>query len=463
MFWRKCGKLIATSPTGGSLINCDECPCPYYGIFFVTQYATTYDPEGGSSGMDYSNYCYKSLEPHRAGIFNNETAISLNANYGTKICIPISRSAAMSGLVGSRSGTIDSTEVCAEYNDDYTECLRYNKVSYDIKIYRIGKCFDDYDAFAEYFYGPCGVEPDSDGNYPAIFNGDPINGSYTSVAGDCLYTYWTPLAQELLIPRVQVETTMYGIDHQIHPREQYIVTDDDTGSMRVEYDCMTLLTNGNQTYYKIGGSGHYNEEGYWEYEAPDCCEYWSGSRDALSKINEKINEDKGNKESFIEKDQYIDTIPGRYNTMCLNRTVFTYIDGMDVHGYQNYHRRYGIIKFVKPDNARSDATGVRCIVTAYYQKYNQGEDCTLTNGDPPEPQYMYNNQEVTFRFGDTIETNILDNQVTFKIVNSQECANDCTYDSDSNRPEFNWCSHIGDGTHTEDFILHIAAIEYTFG
>lgn len=465
MFWRKCGKLISTSPNGGSLINCDECPCPYYGIFVISEYVRMFDPKKSSATLRVDDYCIKRLIPIVTGILNNELTINLDVERSHRVCIPISRSAAMSGQVGSYKETFTSKHYCAEYNS--TACVRFYNISVDIRVYRIGKCFDDYDAFAEYFYGPCGVEPDENGEYPAIFSGDPVNGNWTSAAGGCLYSYWMDQAEYLYKPRMTIEAIVYTLDQKVHP---YTVKYDEEGEP--EYHAMLLETNGNATWYKIGGKWGEDEWGNYTYISPNCCERWSGSSDALLDLNEKINEDKGSKDRFEESTrQYHNiTIPHSDYGQCAYITLFAYRDGLDVHGYQYYRRRYGKIKFIKPDGARSDATGVRCIVSMYYQKLNQGEYCTVTNGATPDPQYMYGSStadaEVTFKFGDTIETNILDNQPDFKIVNDQECDDDC---KGENSPDYNWCSCEGRGDdngncpHTEEFIVRIAAVDYTFG
>lgn len=467
-------------------------------------YTTTY-PEDTEPPLP--DYCSMQINVYPAGIYDNELLIPVAAatvDY-RYICVPISRTAGPGGLVGRKTGTID-TGWCNEYecveqdtdgNCTKTGCKTYLRTSYDYYVYRIGKCYDDYDEFAAYFYSKCGGTPDSNGKYPAIFNGSPRDYmNYSSSAGACLNNYWRTHADRLFRPRVNIKTTSYELSHKILWYAVNYELDDantPTGPSHATYEYISLVTNRDDTSeikYKTGGSAEYDESGkYWNYYAASCAERWDSVPEIVSKINEKIQEDKQHKDRFVTYSVDTKSIPYsdryHYNSQCHpGITIYTYIDGIDVHSYQYYHKHYGIIEFLRPEPSTegedpivpSAATGVKCLITGYYTQYNRGKYCTLTNEGkdtsdaplPPDAEYLYKNQIVTFRFGDKIETRVLDNQVTFQIINERDCKSEKTCKESSadcqdyNRPEFGTCSSIGDSAHTEEFVCTIAVIAYTF-
>ena len=103
MFWQKCGKLI--------LIDCDTCPCPYWGIFLFLR-----RPYNQTTGA--IDYCEVSASIQIKNVFNN----CLTYNFGQgDVDIRISLNA--SGVVGTYHGCINNT------------CV-------DVQVYKLSPCFE---------------------------------------------------------------------------------------------------------------------------------------------------------------------------------------------------------------------------------------------------------------------------------------------------------------------------------
>ena len=108
MFWTKCGKLI--------LIDCDTCPCPYWGVFvFVVK------PYNQSTGA--IDYCSASASTQIKNVLDN--CITFN---GASIRITTQSE----GLVGSFHGCRNNS------------CM-------DILVYKVSPCFQTYAECYEFY------------------------------------------------------------------------------------------------------------------------------------------------------------------------------------------------------------------------------------------------------------------------------------------------------------------------
>lgn len=155
MFWIKCGKIVTDK--SGKLINCDECPCPYWGIFVFLN--RSYNKNTGQT-----NYCYQSAEVKLLPV--EQGCLAYSNMYQRKI--KVSRKPDANGKVGYVKNCVGCYEDCVEWDADWN-CIRTQQYCDDcsqITVYRISPCFQTKKQALEYFYADTEVIPDTNGNYP---------------------------------------------------------------------------------------------------------------------------------------------------------------------------------------------------------------------------------------------------------------------------------------------------------
>ena len=181
MFWEKCGKILTKN---GKIVDCRDCPCGYWALFVFKSRSYNQD-----TGEPY-NECSWSYTVQPMEVINSKINYD---NYGPRRCIEVNRQPDGEGKVGYVKSCEDCWDECCEWNEDWSECLRTCRYCYDcseIYVYRLSPCFDSMQEFAEWFYSGCGVQPDSQGNYPALTE-VWYGTSYTSSAAyECIDNYW---------------------------------------------------------------------------------------------------------------------------------------------------------------------------------------------------------------------------------------------------------------------------------
>ena len=164
MFWRKCGKLISD---GASIIRCDYSPCPYYAVL----------------GFKYRWLNQETMEPTDKCTWSFEVGV-YTVQQGKidwmETCIPISTN---SGEVAHKKFKSGCWTDCFEW-DDQGNCI--NEVehcmnAYEVYVYNISGCYDNYEDFLDAFYGECGIQRNEEGKYDE----DPLEGGSSS----CMETW----------------------------------------------------------------------------------------------------------------------------------------------------------------------------------------------------------------------------------------------------------------------------------
>ena len=487
MFWTKCDKIMLNS--SGSLERCDDCPCGYWGIFVIVVYSKSYKKGEQDSRLTRDNYCYKNLTTTVFQVTDNTVDLASYIDYrGEKLCVKLSRTAdPATGIVASVDKDIKdpASSDCDEWNDDYTVCLKPAewRIHYEIKVYRIGDAYDDYTKFARYFYSGCGVSPDASGQYPAILELNYGRWTMTGSAQNCIYNYWQQEADRRYKPSCIINYDIYTWSFNLwYPsvecvEEEYCYnycngdckayddemncTDCDGELVRscetycdhpIHDSILVNFTNEEQEYYYTIGGRAYFEDNVWKYESPDCCEFWSGTRSAVGQVN-SYEERRTRPEHYNLDDSasVAANIPGSWGNMCWSGEHEAY------HGnhptYSQFWKKFQFakLKFERGENTPPGASGVQVMITAYSHKTDD-EDAIEKNVDT----YMYENETVTFKFGEEKELPRCDNMRTYYIKNEQDCSEDC---EEGGRPDL-----YPQGWHstTEKFYVSLAVIRYVY-
>lgn len=479
MFWRKCGKLMINPD--GKLSNCPECPCGYYGLFVFEHYTHAYIaeypdhagprcPDDPEQEWWYQDFCYKTLGAFPAHVVNNEIwpyGLVLQLPYiDGSICIPVSRQAQPDGTVaGDQELEFTYSYMECESTDGETE---YAKITYLVHIYRIGDCYDNYDDFATFFYSGCGVLPDAmTGKFPDIFETVNWNGAwYETMTGDaisCIQSYWNDYADKLYLPRCVVNYTKHTFAYNLWPRANIPGNnskpeDGGTGSenvMRISSrDCGDPdvdFSIGHTHWCPSCNGGN----GRWEFT---CCDWWDGSIDALEQVNEwdSAAADDDDKYCVVAGEESIINIPTSEKRMCIEGLQSEAYYG-DYYG-QHYwrQRQYATLKIDRADDTPEDATGVVCWAYIYSQKTN--DDFAVEKN---KTTYIYNQEQVTFKFGEEYRFPTCDNIKPWTFANDRsDCAEDCV-DGATNGDDPIVDPH-GWHDNTELFYANFAVIRYSY-
>lgn len=484
MFWRKCGKLMVNPD--GKLSNCPECPCGYYGLFVMVYYMHSLKnrPSGteiyrcpGDPKLDwlYSDFCSMDMVVFPAHVVDNELkpyqyAINVGGmpiGFDKDVCIPVSRQAQPDGTVA------DDQELELEYymTCDYTSNPPvYAKIDYLVHIYRIGDCFDNYDDFAIFFYSGCGVLPDAvTGKLPDIFDTENWDGVWyetaTRNATSCINTNWNTYADKLYRPRCIATYTNYTFSYGLFPRTNIPGNDSkpEDGGTGSEY-VMRITVNDcgvSDVDFSIGHT-HWCEScnsggGRWEFT---CCDWWDGSIDALEQVNEwdaaAVDDDTNYcvVNSADTGGERIINIPG--DNMCMDGLMAEAYYGTLNDGHYWRGRQYATLKIDKAADTPDNATGIVCCALIYSQKTNDKfaiEQDKIT--------YIYNHEQVTFKFGEEYRFPTCDNIKPWTFANDRsDCAEDCVDDVDNGDDPI--VDPHGWHNNTENFYTNVAFIRYSY-
>ncbi len=477
MFWRKGNSALKNS--AGNLILCGQCPCPYYGLFALVY--NSYDQQTGKV-----NYCYPNLLVTAAEVLDNKIEVFTNAQR----CIPIQRQPDGEGKVGYQKSCVDCWMDCYEW-DENGNCTDEHEFCMDcseITVYRMSPCFDQYAEFAEWFYGGCNRLPDSEGKYPDIF----YSGNMTNEANSCVNDHWYEIASRKYLAGCQIKFDLrhWGFDFFPYTQRCAEITEcysycsgnclayDDQGNCsecdgEIQQDCMTFCDHpieetllvrpapGTEPFhYRIGGSYHWDSEcnngqGCNVYTPPNCCEFWAGSRDALAQMIEYDENGKQDLENYLLKSTEEKSIPSGSNHKCWAVDYEAYHGCYTYSGpcWQFWHAvHYGLLTVTQPENAPSNAIGVKVRATAYTQKTND-EAAIIKN----QRDYLYDNTEISLFFGEEMQLPVVDNMQQYHITNEQDCYGDDDPCQNGGAPEY---APTGWHSTTETFHLELAVVKY---
>ena len=483
MFWRKCGKLMVNPD--GKLSNCPECPCGYYGLFVLEYYAHAYVdgypdhsnprcPGDPKQEWWYQDFCFKRLVVFPAHVVDNElkpyqyayNVGGMPIGFDRYTCIPISRQAQPDGTVA------DDQELELNYymTCDYTSNPPvYAKIDYLVHIYRIGDCYDNYDDFATFFYSGCGVLPDAmTGKFPDIFGTTNWDGVWyettTSSARSCINTNWNTYADKLYRPRCIVNHTNHTFSYNLWPRTNIPGNDSKpedggTGSENV-MRIVDRYCGASDVDFSIGHT-HWCPScnwgnGNWQFT---CCDWWDGSIDALEQVNEWDASAVDNDDKYCVADsdtggERIINIPG--NDMCIRGLQSEAYYGNYNEGQYWRQRQYATLKIDRADDTPEGATGVVCWAYIYSQKTN--DDFAI---EKDKITYVYNQEKVTFKFGEEYRFPTCDNIKPWTFANDRSvCVEDCV-DDGANGDDPSIDPH-GWHNNTELFYVNFAVISYSY-
>lgn len=284
MFWRKCGKIIRDD---AGIVRCDRSPCPYYAIFGFKYRWLNQDT------MEPVSDCSWSFD---VGVFS----VDQGKIEWMGACINVSTNVGECAHRKFKTGCYDE---CFEW-DDEGNCTReeeYCENVFEVYVYNISGCYDNYDEFLDMFFGKCGIERNENGEYDQ----DPLDE--WNYPWDCQEKWYEEFVNEYSLSfKVQMKSqvqTWYicGLDNDIDyikycgcPDDYYETTggcpDDCTefwepgnwnscGSSATRTDTSIPDPPFSKYYKYIRGGGHFTEEGYY---TQDCCD----ENGARSKIGE---------------------------------------------------------------------------------------------------------------------------------------------------------------------------------
>lgn len=336
MFWEKCGKIIAD--TAGKLIDCDNCPCPYWGLFvFVTR---SYDRK-----TDKVNYCYQSADIKLLPVTNNCLHYSYYDMYQRSI--KVNRTPDSKNQVGMVKNCVGCYLDCVEWDQNWQNCIREQEYCQDcsqIRVYRISPCFDTKKEAFEYFYFPCGIQPDSNGNYP--------ESQWSDEYYNCA-EYWMKQANKYKLNATftfedkEWSRSFYGTfvqdcDYMVQCYDwetgQLVYTGTDYPDNQ-NWDCWEYQTNCRD--YVISSSNGQ----FWGY-MPDNADYSEEQLEAvvgsaIGELNQFINQ------QITDQKNYQTTTDKRENSLCFKKDYQSFYGYYDYSGWGNCcsgHKWYGVRK-----------------------------------------------------------------------------------------------------------------------
>lgn len=392
MFWAKCGKILTNE--NGTIINCPSNPCGYYSVFGI-KYRWL-----DSETMQPYNTCSWYYSVFAAQV--KDSKIQWNDMYS--VCIQVSQNI---GLVAKKKVKEGCWMDCAQWDQNWQNCIReyqYCDFCVEIEVYNIAGCFDDYGKFAQFFYGKCGREPDSNGKYPNIFQTSWGYVYMTGEAWDCIENFWN-----------RYFCNLYMLDYKINIQQmnQYWILYSSYSEYQYETYCECYCDgywqvtdeNGNcpdgctKQCYEIGGYpiniGAYGDQNTAEHghgtivrskfvEAvsesqlgekqylDDCCRI-NAARGKIGEINSFMMEHVNKKESY--------TLGGTDSTTCTNSNSlcksFEYSSGP----YDNFYGSMDQVKFhvqwrkillERTSETPPEAKGIRFEMVLRNKKYDSG-------------------------------------------------------------------------------------------
>lgn len=364
MFWEKCGKIIADA--GGKLIDCDNCPCPYWAIFaFISR---SYNKETGEI-----NYCYQSADVKLLPVVNNCLQYSYYDMYERNI--KVNRTPDENGKVGTIKNCVGCWTDCVEWDENWQNCLREQQYCDDcsqIRVYRLSPCFQTKKEAFQYFYQGTEVQPDSQGNYPE----DEWSDQYYNT----LENIWRKKANKYKIN----SSFTYQVKEWGRSFYGTFVQDCDYMVQCYDWETGQLVYEG--TDYPADGG----DWDCWEYQT-NCTEYViSGSQGELfglvpenietqeqleALVGAAINELNSYIESSIaDESKYGVTQELLENHLCFNKSYASYYSYYDYSGWGNCcsgHKWYGVIKAnlkLQPFNAEKHPEGAKGVIVDYTLK-----------------------------------------------------------------------------------------------
>lgn len=387
MFWRKCGKIIRDD---GGIVRCDRSPCPYYAIF----------------GFKYRSLNQDTMEPYNKCSWQFDIGV-YTVDQG-KIewmgaCINVSTNVGECAHKKFKSGCWTD---CAEW-DENDNCIReeeYCDFVYEVYVYNISGCYDDYDKFQDAFFGECGIERNEEGKY------DQDILDENDRPWDCLERWNQKFKSEYALSfKVDVKSqiqswSICGISNDNEwvkwcgcPDSLYETTGDCPDDCEWWWETKGWLSVGSSAsrmdlslpnppfsqYYKyVKGGGSFTPEG-WYYQR--CCDE-NGARSKLGEAAEYAF-------SFIDKPEAYRN-NGTNTHECVNSNdlcfEFEYNSRGDHNPYGDpdtieYNFRWFTLLLKRRDDTPKDAVGVKFNVHLTKTRMNTGdfvdEDKTVTEED----------------------------------------------------------------------------------
>ncbi|OQA81999.1 MAG: hypothetical protein BWY31_03497 [Lentisphaerae bacterium ADurb.Bin242] len=300
MFWEKCGRILTLN---GTVTNCRDCPCGYWGLFaFVIR---SYSKDTG-----VVDFCGPYVMVDVKNVVDSKLRFS---GYMYERCIEVNRLPDSEGRHGYVKSCEGCWENCEEWDETGENCLRTGEYCDDcseIEVYRIGSCFDTMNELAAFFYEPCGVEPDETGVYPSLTETYYGYTTLSETARLCVESHWQAYA-ERFIPRIDMTYTLWqaGIFAFMNSQKNNEIPHEYTwcdGECAAYGDSGCLECDGTmhtETYYDYEyvceadfvtttwnptSSDPYFEICRYTQSDPDACDcanYWAGASTALGQVN----------------------------------------------------------------------------------------------------------------------------------------------------------------------------------
>lgn len=428
-FWRKCGKLIAN---GTTLIRCDYNPCGYYVLLAIV--SREYDGDNGNI-----NYC---SQPQIEVI---PFMITQGCIHYKNRDIKISQTPDEKGRVGTSKKCGTTWQECSEW-DEQGNCVKestYYSQCYQIDVYRIGGCYDDYETFAQHVYSKC---TQITAPFPNVFNSD---GSVTWDANNCIYKNrdvnnddsWYVYAYWSYVPRIKlkVDNLYLNVRIQMNQDSWYIKTDKIywCDGDCLQYDDKGNCTNCNGTLYEQeitleqGIDGYFH--GYYKgHQLSDPLISRSDFQDICTpqeewQLDYCYCQNKYNAASLKASSQILNlatTYPNsrsnynhsysEENVICKSGEYSSWAGpggcGFGYDMYNEYKQSYGArdLYFLKPDKMQGNSTGVQVYVKVmkYQGTDNRANYHCINNGTETVFDGVF-----TYNWGQKLQLPIANNMV----------------------------------------------------
>lgn len=483
MFWAKCGKILVDDSK--KVINCPSSPCGYYSVFGIKYRYLNQDT------MQPSNKCSWYYDVFPAEVKDSK----IQWNYMYNICIQVSQN---TGLVAKKKVKTGCWEQCVEWDQSWQNCIEYDEYCdfcAEFEVYNLAGCFDDYNKFAEFFYGKCGVSPDSNNQYPEIFEMWYGNIYPTGSAYDCIENFWNRYFCDKYMLNYKLNYTnheqrwwqwiawaewaTYTVCECDCPDTYYQVDENEPcedgctkycyemedhqlsiGGIAWQEACNDAFDQTHSLYVKAGGYWGLGDDCYYKDQPcyhEDCCD-WVASFDTTGETGKFIMQGSKIKERYCNKGNSTHECKDS-NSMCTN---WSYSASCFDNYYWDpnnarFHFGWSKVTCQRNDQTPEEAKGIKFEVTLRRTKRNTGRG--HESSETTEQKF-----ELSLMFDQIYEDlPLLDNINTLKVIDHGfNCNENCDYGDGygvTTEPAVNWGSHE-QNVLSDDMEVSFVAIEY---
>lgn len=470
MFWRKCGKIIRDD---AGIVRCDRSPCPYYAVF----------------GFKYRWINENSMEPYNdctwyfdIGIY----AVDQGKIEWMEACIQVSPNV---GECAHKKFKSDCFTECYDW-DDEGNCIHEEKhcnYVYEVYVYNLTGCYDDYEKFLDLFFGECGIERNENGEYWH----DPFNTNGANFPWYCYGEWLEKFKNEYSVSYIikmksQIQKwSITGVDNDVEysrfcgcPDTYYEASgpcpDDceefwepgnwnSCGSSATRTDTPLNDPPFSQYYKYVKGGGHFNEHGHY---TQDCCDE-NGARSKIGEAFEYAYSFIDNPSAY-RNDGTSTRESSHSSDLCFEFEYNSRADGNSWGSTDNveYNFRWYTLLLERQSNTPEDAVGVKFQVHLTKTRANTGIDDNGNSKNENERFVTEEDQEIILYFDEEYKELPFSKDITKpSYLERPKCNENCDWEEGTTKiqpyPIYYWSGFIYEHDNwSEYFNFKFIGVEY---